>query len=57
MNKKVFGPQTWLYVEPTVLVGSNVNGKPNFMAVAWAGIACGRPSHDLRCLTPYPVHT
>jgi flavin reductase (DIM6/NTAB) family NADH-FMN oxidoreductase RutF len=43
MNKKVFGPQTWLYVEPTVLVGSNVNGKPNFMAVAWAGIACGDP--------------
>ena len=43
MNKKVFGPQTWLFVEPTVLVGSNVNGKPNFMAVAWAGIACGDP--------------
>jgi flavin reductase (DIM6/NTAB) family NADH-FMN oxidoreductase RutF len=43
MSKILFGPQTWLYVEPTVLVGANVNGKSNFMAVAWAGIACGTP--------------
>jgi flavin reductase (DIM6/NTAB) family NADH-FMN oxidoreductase RutF len=43
MSKKVFGPQTWLYVEPTTLVGANVNGKPSFMAVAWAGIACAEP--------------
>jgi flavin reductase (DIM6/NTAB) family NADH-FMN oxidoreductase RutF len=43
MSKKKFGPQTWLYPEPTVLVGANVNDKPNFMAVAWTGIACGEP--------------
>ncbi|MGD0795751.1 MAG: flavin reductase family protein [Dehalococcoidales bacterium] len=43
MTKKTFGPQTWLYPEPTVLVGANVDGRPNFMAVAWAGIACGNP--------------
>jgi flavin reductase (DIM6/NTAB) family NADH-FMN oxidoreductase RutF len=43
MSKQTFGPQTWLYVEPTVLVGAMVDGKPNFMAVAWAGIACGDP--------------
>jgi flavin reductase (DIM6/NTAB) family NADH-FMN oxidoreductase RutF len=43
MAKKTFGPQTWLYPEPAVLVGSNVDGKPTFMAVAWAGIACGTP--------------
>ena len=43
MSKKMFGPQTWLYPEPTVLVGANVNDKPNFMAVAWTGIACGEP--------------
>ena len=39
MNKKTFGPQTWLSPEPTVLVGANVGGKPNLMAVATAGIA------------------
>jgi flavin reductase (DIM6/NTAB) family NADH-FMN oxidoreductase RutF len=43
MSKKKFGPQTWLYPEPTVLVGVNINDKPNFMAVAWTGIACGEP--------------
>ena len=43
MSKKKFGPQTWLYVEPVTLVGANVNGKPNFATVAWAGIACGKP--------------
>jgi len=43
MNKKKFGPQTWLYPEPAVLVGTNVNGKPNFATFAWCGIACGEP--------------
>jgi flavin reductase (DIM6/NTAB) family NADH-FMN oxidoreductase RutF len=43
MSKKVFGPQPWLYPEPAVLVGANVNGKPNFMAVAWIGIAGAKP--------------
>ena len=43
MTKKTFGPQTWLFPEPTVLVGANVGGKPNLMAVAWAGIAGGDP--------------
>jgi len=28
---------------PTVLVGANVDGKPNFMAVAWCGVANGVP--------------
>ncbi len=43
MSKKTFGPQTWLYPEPTVLVGANVDSRPNFAAVAWTGIACGEP--------------
>jgi flavin reductase (DIM6/NTAB) family NADH-FMN oxidoreductase RutF len=43
MTKKTFGPQTWLFPEPTVLVGANVGGKPNAMAVAWAGITGGDP--------------
>ena len=42
-KKKKFGPQTWLFPEPTVLVGADVDGRPNFMAVAWAGIAGGNP--------------
>jgi len=28
---------------PAMLVGANVNGTPNFMAVAWGGIACSDP--------------
>lgn len=43
MSKKVFGPQTWLYPEPVVLIGANVNDKPNFMTVAWVSIGGGEP--------------
>lgn len=43
MSKTKMGPQPWLYTRPVVLVGANVNDKPNFAAVAWAGIACGEP--------------
>jgi flavin reductase (DIM6/NTAB) family NADH-FMN oxidoreductase RutF len=28
---------------PTVLVGANVNGKPNYLAIAWCGIVGGSP--------------
>ena len=28
---------------PTVLVGAEVDGKPNFLAIAWCGIANGEP--------------
>ena len=43
MGKILKGPQTWLYPMPTLLVGANVDGKANFMAVAWGGIANGEP--------------
>jgi flavin reductase (DIM6/NTAB) family NADH-FMN oxidoreductase RutF len=43
MAKVVKGPQTWLCPMPALLVGADVNGKPNFMTVAWAGIANGEP--------------
>lgn len=43
MDKLSLGPKTLLYPMPTVLVGANVNGKPNYMTVAWSGIACGVP--------------
>ena len=43
MGKVQMGPQTLIYPMPTLLVGANVDGKPNFMAVAWGGIANSTP--------------
>jgi flavin reductase (DIM6/NTAB) family NADH-FMN oxidoreductase RutF len=34
---------TLLYPKPTLLVGANVSGKPNFMTVAWGGIVNKTP--------------
>ncbi len=39
MKKTTLGPMTLLYPKPALLIGANVNGKPNFMTAAWAGIA------------------
>jgi flavin reductase (DIM6/NTAB) family NADH-FMN oxidoreductase RutF len=43
MGKIVMGPQTLIYPMPTLLVGANIDDKPNFMTVAWGGIANGEP--------------
>ncbi len=43
MNKVTFGPTTFVFPEPVFLVGVNVENKPNFMTVAWGGMACGAP--------------
>jgi len=43
MEKIKLGPQTLLYPMPAVLVGAKVNESPNFMTVAWCGIAAGKP--------------
>ncbi len=43
MAKKKCGPQTWLFPMPTLLVGALVENRPNFMTVAWGGIACSSP--------------
>ncbi|MDD1652827.1 MAG: flavin reductase family protein [Methanomicrobiales archaeon] len=43
MDKVALGPQTLVYPMPAMLVGADVDGKPNFMAVAWGGIACSDP--------------
>jgi flavin reductase (DIM6/NTAB) family NADH-FMN oxidoreductase RutF len=43
MAKIKCGPQTWLFPMPVLLVGSLVADKPNFMTVAWGGIACSSP--------------
>ncbi|MCD1295102.1 NADPH-flavin oxidoreductase [Methanocella sp. CWC-04] len=38
MDKISIGSKPLLYPLPAVLVGSNVNGKPNYMTVAWSSI-------------------
>ena len=43
MEKITLGPQTILYPMPTLLIGAEVDGKPNFMVAAWSGIACSTP--------------
>ena len=43
MKKVLLTPQPLICVPPTVLVGTMVNGKPNFMAVAWCGVANSNP--------------
>jgi len=43
MSKILMGPQPLIYPMPTILVGANVDDKPNFMTVAWCGIANGEP--------------
>jgi flavin reductase (DIM6/NTAB) family NADH-FMN oxidoreductase RutF len=41
--KTAIGPMPYMSVMPTVLVGANVNGKPNYMTAAWATVACLSP--------------
>ena len=43
MDKITLGPMPYMSVLPTVLVGTNVNGKPNYMTAAWATVACMVP--------------
>jgi flavin reductase (DIM6/NTAB) family NADH-FMN oxidoreductase RutF len=43
MGKITMGPRPLLCPMPAVLVGAKVNGQPNFITVAWCGIANGEP--------------
>jgi flavin reductase (DIM6/NTAB) family NADH-FMN oxidoreductase RutF len=43
MEKIALGPMPYMSVMPTLLVGANVNGKPNYMTAAWATVACMAP--------------
>ena len=43
MKKTKIDPMPLLFPHPTVLVGVDVDGKPDFVTVAWATIACGTP--------------
>jgi flavin reductase (DIM6/NTAB) family NADH-FMN oxidoreductase RutF len=53
MNKKRFGPQPMLWPHPVVLIGSNVDGKPDFATVAWTGIAASNPASVTIALQPH----
>ena len=43
MSKIPVSPQTLIYPMPALLIGTNVDNKPNFMTVAWGGVANGEP--------------
>lgn len=43
MDKIKMGPKALIYPMPALIVGANVDSKPNFMVVAWGGIANGEP--------------
>ena len=43
MKKVLINPQPLICAPPTVLVGTMVSGKPNFMAVAWCGVVNSKP--------------
>jgi flavin reductase (DIM6/NTAB) family NADH-FMN oxidoreductase RutF len=53
MTKKTFGPQPMVWPHPTVLVGANVDGKPDFAAVAWTGVAASNPASVTIALQPH----
>lgn len=43
MVKVTMRPERLMYPRPTLLVGANVDGKANFMAVGGGGVANGEP--------------
>lgn len=53
MSKKKLGPQPMVWPYPTVLVGANVDGKPDFAAIAWTGVAAGNPPSVTVGLQPH----
>jgi flavin reductase (DIM6/NTAB) family NADH-FMN oxidoreductase RutF len=53
MGKKTFGPQPMVWPHPTVLVGALTDGKPDFAAVAWTGIAASNPASVTIALQPH----
>lgn len=46
MVKVSFNPRTTAYPMPVVLVGATVDGRPNYMAVAWFSKVNSNPPHD-----------
>jgi flavin reductase (DIM6/NTAB) family NADH-FMN oxidoreductase RutF len=44
MQKTVLGPEALLFPTPSVLVGTVVEDRANFMTAAWCGIASSKPA-------------
>jgi flavin reductase (DIM6/NTAB) family NADH-FMN oxidoreductase RutF len=53
MTKKTLGPQPMVWPHPTVLVGAMTDGKPDFAAIAWTGVAASTPAHVTIALQPH----
>ncbi len=43
MTKKEMGTKHFLYPQPAILAGANVEGKPNYLAIAWCGVMQATP--------------
>ena len=43
MSKTKMGTQQFLIPKPALLVGTTVDGKPNFITISWAGVASENP--------------
>ncbi|MFX1498034.1 MAG: flavin reductase family protein [Promethearchaeota archaeon] len=54
MNKTKIPPKAYLFPMPVVLIGANVNGKPNFETLAYAGIVESQP--PLISISSYETH-
>ena len=52
MKKIKLGPRTLLYPMPAVLVGADVDGRPNFMTAAWCAVACHTPPSLVVAIRP-----
>ena len=53
MAKKKLGPMPMIWPHPTVLVGAVTDDKPDFAAVAWAGVAASNPASVTIALQPH----
>jgi flavin reductase (DIM6/NTAB) family NADH-FMN oxidoreductase RutF len=53
MTKQKIGPMPLLWPHPTVLVGADVDGVPDFAAVAWTGVAASNPPQVNVSLQPH----
>jgi len=54
MSKNKIRPGVYLYPMPVSLIGTNVNGKPNFMALAWVNVVEYKP--PLFAISSYETH-
>ena len=56
MGKTKIGPTALIYPMPALLVGAEVDDKPNFLTIAWAGIANGEPPMISVAVRPRGTH-